>query len=103
MKKLRINIAAGMIIFGSVITNAGKAEAIIYSFSDYNPGGNGVVTANGFFDLSTAPGNTIDWANDLDAFSINLSGTGFDLTMDNLSQVVADNLTAASISLDGTL
>ncbi len=89
-------------MLGSVVTNTGKAEAVIYSFTNYNPGG-GDVTANGFFDLSTAPGATIDWGNDVNAFSITLSAIGeSDVTLNQLSQILQSDLNTASVSVDGT-
>lgn len=99
MNKFSKSLTVGIAILSSVVL-ASKAEAIIYEFENYNPGG-GDVTANGFFDLSTSAGETINWATDVNSFSITLSGDGSDVTFDQFSQITVNTLNTASISGDG--
>lgn len=49
----KLSILTGIILLGSIVTNAKKAEAIIFEFNDFNPSGNAAQdTASGFFEIN---------------------------------------------------
>ena len=95
----RLSIATAMVLLGSVITNAGQAEAIVYEFSNWDPGNTGTLSASGFFDINDTGDGVVDFSSEVSDFSIVFTESGtnvFTMTPSN-SFVISSNLTGVSV------
>lgn len=68
----RLSISAGIMLLGSIITNAGKAEAGIYSFSDYAPPNGSLVSASGFFEINDVQAPIVEDAGFVAKYEVNI-------------------------------